>query len=803
MVGKAQARVRSRHLNRAVKDIPSAQHERLHSAFERVNETLFFGYVLDPQDPYKRFVVEILLDGVSTELLRAEQYHPQLRSRGFGDGCYAFEFAAKPAWLERHHMVEARVANTGEPLGNAVLLSDSPPSDGSEAPIGAVSWAGGIRLSGWVRDDTSRQPGVRAFEGDILLADIQPDRWAHIESEDKLLASRIGFELWLPEAFADGRVHRIRVTDHNGLELAGSPVSILAFHDGLRSFLAKSESGSSDPIRERLLEDMLPMSWPFGRYAEWQVRFPLPSPPDQPRPSMAVVLVGSGDSEASLASLQMQLSQPWTAVVLPQSGTNGHAFDPADLINFLNDDAPDCDVIAFAPAGTVFDPQSLSRFTDLFLGNPEAVITYSDVAFVGRDGQSWPAFFPAFDYERFLEQGYAANWFALRRDVALSVIAKRPTTLFRLFNAVLDEGLPKILDRVVHLPGVSATIPMIDLASSRIELAHATKAHLEATGSRASVHLSVSSLFPAVRVRRRIEERPHVAVIVPTRDRVDLLRSCINSLQRSAPEVDKEIIIVDNDSSDKETMSYLREIAARGVSVLKVPGTFNYSRLNNKAVESTSAEYICLLNNDVEIIDTNWLSELISRLVDPDAGAVGAMLLWPNDVVQHGGVALGPHFGAVHAFNDRVRDDPGYCDLLQVARECSAVTAACLLVRRTDYLAVGGLDETLFPINFNDVDLCLKLRTRGYRIIFTPHTTLLHFESATRGAERTNFDRERAARELATLRAKWGETIANDPFYSPLLNLDATPYSGLAWPPRSYEARTRLATPPRDIPPGF
>jgi hypothetical protein len=179
------------------------------------------------------------------------------------------------------------------------------------------------------------------------------------------------------------------------------------------------------------------------------------------------------------------------------------------------------------------------------------------------------------------------------------------------------------------------------------------------------------------------------------------------------------------------------------------------------------------------------------------------MLLWPNDVVQHGGVTLGPYFGAVHAFNDRVHDDPGYCDLLQVARECSAVTAACLVVRRADFLAVGGLDEALFPINFNDVDLCLKLRARGYRIIFTPHTALLHFESATRGAERTNFDQERAARELATLRARWGETVANDPFYSPLLNLDAMPFSGLAWPPRSYEARTRLTAPPRDIPPGF
>src|SRR5262249_33656470 len=232
--------------------------------FERASVTLFFGYVFDPLELHKRFVVEILLDGVGIELLRAEQYYPELRSRGFGDGCYAFELPAKPAWLERHHVIEARVANTGEPLGDAVLLSASPSDNGAQAPIGAVSWTGGIRLAGWVRDDTIREPAVRAFEGDILLADIRPDRWAHIDSEDKILAGRIGFELWLPEVFADGQVHRIRVTNYSGLDLAGSPVTIRAFRDGLQSFLTGSELGSSDSIRVKLLEDLMPMSLPFS-----------------------------------------------------------------------------------------------------------------------------------------------------------------------------------------------------------------------------------------------------------------------------------------------------------------------------------------------------------------------------------------------------------------------------------------------------------------------------------------------------------------------------------------------------------
>ena len=136
-----------------------------------MGETLFFGYVVDPRQLHKRFVVEILLDGVSTKLLRAEQYDPKLRNGGFGDGCYAFEFAAKPAWLDRHHLVEARIANMDDRLGHAILLSAAWSHDRAEAPIGAVSWAGGVRLSGWVRDDQNCEPGVRAFEGDVLLAE--------------------------------------------------------------------------------------------------------------------------------------------------------------------------------------------------------------------------------------------------------------------------------------------------------------------------------------------------------------------------------------------------------------------------------------------------------------------------------------------------------------------------------------------------------------------------------------------------------------------------------------------------------
>ena len=235
----------------------------------------------------------------------------------------------------------------------------------------------------------------------------------------------------------------------------------------------------------------------------------------------------------------------------------------------------------------------------------------------------------------------------------------------------------------------------------------------------------------------------------------------------------------------------------------EVPGSFNFARLNNRAAEAANTEFLCLLNNDVQARDDGWLDEMLSRIGEPDVGAVGALLLWPSGVVQHGGVVLGTNFAADHAFKDRIEGDPGYGDLLRVAHECSSVTAACLVTRRLDYLGVGGMDEVRFPVNFNDVDYCLKLRARGQRIVFTPHAKLLHLKSASRGVDLAMDRKARLDRELRNLRSKWGSVLAADPYYSPLLSRDPIPYSALAWPPGSAEPRVNLAPVAAEVPPGF
>ncbi|MEO6784338.1 MAG: hypothetical protein ABI407_22390 [Bradyrhizobium sp.] len=208
------------------------------------------------------------------------------------------------------------------------------------------------------------------------------------------------------------------------------------------------------------------------------------------------------------------------------------------------------------------------------------------------------------------------------------------------------------------------------------------------------------------------------------------------------------------------------------------------------------------MNNDIQANDPDWLDEMLGRIADPDVGAVGALLLWPSGVIQHGGVVLGPNFAATHAFNDRLADDPGYGDLLRVAHECSAVTAACLLTRRSDYLDVGGMDEVRLTVSFNDVDYCLRLREAGKRIIFTPHARLTHLESASRGHDSRRDRSARFGRELQVLRSRWGQVLIDDPYYNPTLSLDAVPFSA-AWPPRSLKARGNGPVVSKDLPAGF
>lgn len=264
-------------------------------------------------------------------------------------------------------------------------------------------------------------------------------------------------------------------------------------------------------------------------------------------------------------------------------------------------------------------------------------------------------------------------------------------------------------------------------------------------------------------------DAPKVCVIIPTRNGTDLLRTCLKGLSETRyPHTD--VIIVDNDSDDPETLSFLTALAPDKYTVIKHRGPFNYSAINNIAVRHASAPMLCFLNNDIEMLEPDWLSILVAQALRDDVGAVGPMLLYPDRTVQHAGVVLGVGGGAAHAHRQLRPDEMGYFRRHALPQFVSAVTGACLVVTRKHFDAAGGFDETNFPVAFNDVDLCLKLTRLGHRTLYEPRARLIHHESKSRGNDRDPVGAERLAQELRALKNIWRTDQRPDAYHHPSLS---------------------------------
>lgn len=277
---------------------------------------------------------------------------------------------------------------------------------------------------------------------------------------------------------------------------------------------------------------------------------------------------------------------------------------------------------------------------------------------------------------------------------------------------------------------------------------------------------------------------PGVAIIMPTRDGGDHLHKAVTSVLKLTDYPSFTLHIIDNDSRDPATLAQLEAYAEDPrCNIIRDPRPFNFSALNNSAIAKIHDPLVCLLNDDIEVISPNWLTDMAAAALQPGIGAAGARLWYPDGSLQHGGVILGYGGGAGHARKFHRRPAKTDFDPAALMREFSAVTAACLVTRRSHVDAAGGLDEQNFPVNFNDVDFCLKLRELGYRILYVPTAELRHHESASRGADKHPAQAKRYAGEIAMLQTRWANWIADDPAYNPNLSLRREDYS-LAWPPR-------------------
>jgi len=785
------------------KSTPAAR-SGLRTAFYRSGERRFFGFVVDTDDPSRKFSVEILVDGYPVQVMRADAEVAELVKQKIGDGYYGFSFALGAASLGDSAVVEARLANLGTTLGVPIVLARPPDAVPAASGSGALRWLGGLRFSGWIAGPDDSASAETITTGNVLvdgtlITRVNATVWSHIGTTAADARAVRAFDFHLPEKFADGHTHQLELVDDAGESLSGDPLFFIAYADGLRETLAGRGLSEEEGLRAQLLDRLLPMSVPFSDYQGWRERFLTLPGPSVPLTG-AVIMVGAGAAADTLASLNEQTHTDWIAASLPP--TDNPVGLRSELVQqFLAGDAANCDFVVFALAGTLFTPGALQRIAGALAEFPEAQLVYADFELRSDDGSIWPLALPAFDYERMLEQGYGAYLFALRRAAAKRVLDHGAADLYRLFNCALDDGNVSAID-IVHLPGPLATLPGFDANGAGLALAAAASEHLQHRGIRAQATSRRAGVLPAAQIAR-MHKRIPATIVIPTRNRQHLLKSCLESIRPAVERTRAEILVIDNESSDPDTLDYLAELERGTATVLRVSGDFNFSRLTNYAAKAAHGEILCLLNNDVKALDDRWLDEMLSRIVERDVGAVGAKLLWPSGVVQHGGVVLGPSFAATHAFNDRIDSDVGYTDLLCVAHECSAVTAACMITRRRDFLAVGGMDEVRFPVNFNDVDYCLKLRAKDMRIVFTPHAKLLHLEAASRGSDLRADQAGRFKRELQNLRAKWGAVLAADPYYSPMLSRDPIPFSALAWPPGPMGARLNRPPLATAIPPGF
>ena len=308
----------------------------------------------------------------------------------------------------------------------------------------------------------------------------------------------------------------------------------------------------------------------------------------------------------------------------------------------------------------------------------------------------------------------------------------------------------------------------------------AVLAHLKSCGLEGSVESTRA--FPTIfRIKYKIKGRPKISIIIPNRDHVDDLKRCVDSILNKSTYENYEILVVENNSEKPETFEYYRLLESQPkvrVLTYKEAGGFNYSRINNFAAREADGEYLLLLNNDTKVITREWLEELLMYAQREDVGAVGAKLYYSDNTIQHAGIVigLGAHRSAGHTHHLLPRENLGYMGRLCYAQDVSAVTGACLMVRKEIYDRVGGLDES-FTVALNDVDFCLRVRRLGLLNVFTPFAELYHYESKSRGLDKDGESAKRYEREVAAFRERWKEELEKgDPYFNPNFSLDHATY---------------------------
>ncbi len=453
------------------------------------------------------------------------------------------------------------------------------------------------------------------------------------------------------------------------------------------------------------------------------------------------------------------------------------------------------DYVALLDHDDELAPNALFEVATALQTNREAAYLYSDEDKIDEDGRrNTPYFKPDWLPDLFHGQNYTSHLSVFRTAAVRAVGGFRKgfegSQDWDLALRVIEEATP---DRIVHIPRIlyhwraipGSTALVLSEKDYPIDAARRALAeHFSRQGQSVEILPVQGGHW---RVRHPLPDQPPlVSLIIPTRNGILVLKRCVDSILERTTYPNFEVIVVDNGSDDPATLQYLGALADgthpllrphHTARVLRYDGAFNYSAINNFAVNSAAGGLIGLLNNDLEVINPDWLDEMASQALRPEIGCVGAMLYYPNDTIQHAGCVLGIGGVAGHAFKTLPRGTEGIFNRARLVQNYSAVTAACLVVRKAVYEQVGGLDEKDLAIAFNDIDFCLKVRAAGFLNLWTPFAEFYHHESASRGADDTPEKAGRFKNEVEKMLERWGPVLQQDPAYNPNLTLENEHFS--------------------------
>jgi len=417
--------------------------------------------------------------------------------------------------------------------------------------------------------------------------------------------------------------------------------------------------------------------------------------------------------------------------------------------------------------------------------HPEADILYSDEDKVDENNRRYSPYYKTdFNPELVLGQNMISHLGVYRHSLLSKIRGFREgfegSQDYDLFLRAWSASSSKVIR---HIPAVlyhwridsrSTSFSQTQLDRCSDAARRAVQDFLDKEGEGARVIESLEQPQYSRILRKIPDPAPLVTAIVLTKDAANLLSVCVKGLLEGTNYPNLEVLIVNHDSEKKETLELLAKLQLDPrVRILPYSGEFNYSAMNNMAAREARGSVLLLLNNDIEMLHEDWLAEMVAHAIRPQVGAVGAKLYYPDSRIQHAGVVVGIGGVAGHSFLFEPKDAPGYFFQACLTRAVSAVTAACLVVRKDIFFEVDGLNEVDLKVAFNDVDLCLKVQEKGYRNVWTPFAQLIHHESATRGSDQTPKKRARFQHEVSYIKERWAVVIKNDPFYNPNLSLQS------------------------------